>query len=222
MLCIPIIARDTEEAVKKISEAEKYADICEIRLDIMETFQLKDIIEAAQKPVIVTFRSEKEGGMGLNDPSDVSDILIKAAQEGAACIDVELSMPDKWKRSIIQNSGKSRVIISSHIMDNTPSIDDLKILLDDSINTGGDIIKIVTMAKEWNDNLRVLELIDYAGERSIDIISFCMGALGRISRVCSLLMGGYLTFVSLESGQESAPGQMTVLEMKKALEVFTV
>jgi len=35
------------------------------------------------------------------------------------------------------------------------------------------------------------------------------------------LMGSYLTFVSLEGGQESAAGQITVIEMKRMLEYFS-
>ena len=221
MFCIPIIARNTEKAIEKISEAEKYADICEIRLDLMESYRLDRILKSAEKPVIVTCRSQKEGGKSKADPPDVSDRLIMAAEEGADYIDVELSLPDKWRQKVIQNSRDSRIIISSHITENTPSMSDLKSLLNDSIAAGGNIVKIVSMAKKWEDNLRMLKLVNKAKEKDINIISFCMGSLGRISRVCSLIMGGYLTFASLDSGQESAPGQMTVYEMKKTIEILT-
>jgi 3-dehydroquinate dehydratase type I len=221
MLCIPIIARNTEEAIEKISKAEKYADICEIRLDLMDAYRLDSIVKSAEKPVIVTCRSEKEGGKSKADPSDVSDRLIMAAEEGADYIDVELSLPDIWKQKVIQNSMDSRIIISSHIIENTPSMSDLESLLNDSIVPGSDIVKIIATAKKWEDNLRMLELVNKAREQDTNIISFCMGSLGRISRVCSLIMGGYLTFVSLDSGQESAPGQMTVHEMKKAIEILS-
>ena len=221
MFCIPIIARDAEEAVKKISEAEKYSDICEIRLDLMDSFQIDSILKSAEKPVIVTCRSEKEGGKSKADPSDMADILITASKEGAAYIDVELNLPDKLIQKIIQNRGDCSIIISSHIMDDTPSMNDLELLLNESISAGGDIVKIVATAKKWQDNLRMLELVNKAREQGINIISFCMGSLGRISRMCSLLMGGYLTFASLDTGQESAPGQMTVHEMKKAIEILS-
>lgn len=221
MFCIPIIAGNTEEAIEKISKAEEYADVYEIRLDLMDSYRLDSIIKSAEKPVIVTCRSEKEGGKSKADPSDVVNRLIMAAEEGADYIDVELSMPDALKQKVIKNSRDSRIIISSHIIENTPSMNDLKSLLNESILAGGDIVKIVSTAKKWEDNLRMLELVNRAREEDINIISFCMGSMGRISRVCSLIMGGYLTFVSLDSGQESAPGQMTVHEMKKAIEILS-
>ena len=220
MLCIPIIAQDTEGAVNKISEAEKHADICEVRLDLMESFHLDQIINAAQKPVIVTYRSEKEGGKGAADPSETADLLIAVARENADYIDVELSMPSELRNKIIQNKGNSQIIISTHIMGNTPSNDELNILLENSIRANGDIVKIVTMANSHDDNLRMLDLVSRANTRGIKIIAFCMGAAGRMSRVFSLLMGGYLSFTSLETGEESAPGQIPVSEMKKLLEYF--
>ncbi|MBW1903280.1 MAG: type I 3-dehydroquinate dehydratase [Deltaproteobacteria bacterium] len=47
-----------------------------------------------------------------------------------------------------------------------------------------------------------------------------MGPAGRISRIFTLMMGGYLSFASLEEGQESASGQIPVRKMKKLLEML--
>jgi len=94
----------------------------------------------------------------------------------------------------------------------------LEKIFGDCADTHSDIVKIVTRAETWADNLRVLELIPKAHNLGIRIIAFCMGPMGRISRVVSHMMGGYLTFASLEQGEESADGQMTVTEMKKIME----
>lgn len=222
MLCIPIIAHDTKKALKKIAEAKTHADILELRLDLMDSFDLHEMISSAEKPVIVTYRLKKEGGQGNADPSMVAEYLINAAHENAAYIDVELTMPVMMRNSIIEKKKNSRVIISTHIMDYTPPMDDLQALLEESIRTGGDIVKIVTMANSMEDNLRMLDLVSEAKKRKIDLIAFCMGQLGRMSRVFSPLMGGYLTFASLEEGEESAAGQIPVKEMKRLLEYFEV
>jgi 3-dehydroquinate dehydratase type I len=222
LLCIPIVAKDTRGALKKISEAKEHTDIFELRLDLMDSFDLHDIIQAAERPVIVTYRSVKEGGQGTHDPLTIVSYLKSAADANAACIDVELSMPAKLRNEIIKNRKNSRIIISTHIMEYTPPEGDLLFLLDESIRVGGDIVKIVTMARSIEDNLRMLELVSEAGEMGADIIAFCMGPLGRMSRVFSPLMGGYLTFASLEEGEESAAGQILVQEMKRLLEYFKI
>jgi 3-dehydroquinate dehydratase/shikimate dehydrogenase len=41
-----------------------------------------------------------------------------------------------------------------------------------------------------------------------------MGERGEISRILSPLLGGFLTFGSLETGKESAPGQITAVKLK--------
>ncbi len=222
MLCIPIVAKDARSALIKISEAKEHADILELRIDLMDSFDLREIIHSAERPVIVTYRSEKEGGQGRHDPLTIVSYLKSAADANAAYIDVELSMPAELRNDIIKNRKKSRIIISTHIMEYTPSKDDLMSLFDKSVRAGGDIIKIVTMSRSIEDNLRMLELVSEAKKRKIDIVAFCMGPLGRMSRVFSSLMGGYLTFASLEEGEESASGQIPVTEIKKLLKYFAV
>jgi 3-dehydroquinate dehydratase len=46
------------------------------------------------------------------------------------------------------------------------------------------------------------------------MVSFAMGPLGLASRVLCPLIGGYFTYASLGEGKESAPGQLTVDQLK--------
>jgi 3-dehydroquinate dehydratase type I len=96
----------------------------------------------------------------------------------------------------------------------------LERILGDSIATGADVVKIVSQAEKWSDNFRLLDLIPKAHDRNVRIIAFCMGPLGRTSRVLSHLMGGYVTFASLEAGEESADGQIPASDMKHILEIL--
>ena len=220
MLCIPIIASNTQEALDRMAVASPLADVIEIRLDLMESLDIGALIRPAVKPLLVTYRSKKQGGSGSAKPDIVADYLMSAVEEGADFVDVELSMPSELRQNIIDSRRKSGIVVSSHINDGTPSRGDLKKIFNDSAATGCDIVKIVTMANRWDDNLRLLELIPEARERDIKIIAFCMGRMGRISRIFSVLMGAHLTFASLEAGQESAPGQIPISEMKMMLEYF--
>jgi len=221
MFCISIIARDTEEALRKMAETTPLADILEIRLDMMDSFEIGPIIQSSVKPVLVTYRSTKEGGQGKADPDIVADYLISAIREEADLIDVELNMPRDLRERIFDAKGKTGIIVSTHINNGTPPRGDLNKVFKESIEAGGDIIKIVTMARRWDDNLRVLELIPEARDRGLEIIAFCMGPLGRMSRIFSLLMGAYMTFASMAAGQESAEGQIPIAEMKELLRFFT-
>jgi len=221
MFCIPIIASNTDEAVKKMSSAGRLADVLEVRLDMMDSFDVRRIVKASEKPVIITYRSIREGGMGKDGQDKTAGHLISAIESGAEFVDVELSMDTVIRNRILSAAGKSEIIISTHIDAGTPSCDELEKIFTESIEAGGDIVKIVTMARGWEDNLRTLELVNRARKDNVRIISFCMGTLGRMSRVFSVLMGAYMTFASLEPGQESADGQMPVDKMKEITGFFS-
>ena len=220
MYCIPIIETNTDEAIKKMSEAESRSDLFEIRLDLMESFDIGKLIHSSNRPVLVTYRSEQECGKGSAHPGIRTEHLISALHEGAAYVDVELSTPQKYREMICDSRGDSKIVISTHISDSTPSNQILKGILTDSIDAGADVVKIITWARDWEDNLRVLELIPLAQKRNVKIVAFCMGPIGRISRLFSCLMGAHFTFTSFNTGEESAAGQIPEIEMKRMAEYF--
>jgi 3-dehydroquinate dehydratase type I len=219
MICIPILAKNTEEALVKITRANPIADILEFRLDVMDSYRIADMIQIASKPVMVTYRSAREGGKSSVSHETRTRCLLDAVEHGADFVDVEYSMPLESRRRVVEKLG-SRVIISIHLVNDTPPNETLEDILKNLAGTGAHIVKIVTRAREPMDNLRVLGLIPRAQKLGVRIISFCMGPLGRLSRIVSPLLGAYLTFASLGAGEESADGQIPAVEMKKMLEIL--
>ena len=215
------MANDTDGALKKMAKANSLADIIEIRLDVMERFDLKEIIESATNPILVTYRSRREGGEGSADYGTRVRYLLDAMEAGADYVDVELSIPLEWRQRVFQMKGSCGLVVSCHLLNGTPHREKLERIMENMAATGADIVKIVTWARAWEDNLRVLEIIPKAQAMGIGIIAFCMGPLGRISRIACPLMGGYMTFASLEKGQESASGQIPAPDMKKILEMLS-
>jgi 3-dehydroquinate dehydratase type I len=78
-----------------------------------------------------------------------------------------------------------------------------------------DIVKIVTFARSWEDNLNILSLISHARKRKQEIVTFCMGEKGKMSRIFSPIIGAAWTYASITRGKASAPGQLTVEEMRE-------
>jgi len=220
MICVPIVAKDTDDALKLVMKANTLADILEFRLDLMDNFDLRRMIKAASKPLVVTYRSKKEGGGGSAEYGTRVRLLVDAVKKGAHYIDVEQSLPLEFRERIFRETDLTKIILSAHLFNGTPSTQDLEERFKKMAVTGAGIVKIVTRAQAVEDNLRVLGLIPLARKHGVDIISFCMGPLGRISRLASLPLGGYMTFASLETGRESADGQIPIEEMKKIMEVF--
>jgi 3-dehydroquinate dehydratase len=44
-----------------------------------------------------------------------------------------------------------------------------------------------------------------------------MGEEGKLSRITTLLLGGFMTYAALDEQQATAPGQLPVLQLKEAM-----
>ena len=214
------MARNNDEAIAKMQKASAYADLLEIRLDSFEKFDLSLLTKATSRPLIVTYRSRKEGGMGNASYSLRIQYLEKAISLGVQYVDLEYGLPLEWRAPILNNPGRSKIIISKHIRHKTPDRPALKQWVQKLIATGAHVIKLVTMANTVEDNIRVLELIPLARQFGVPVITFCMGEKGKISRVASIFMGAFLTFACLDDEQPPAPGQIGVKQMRKIMELL--
>jgi 3-dehydroquinate dehydratase-1 len=145
-------------------------------------------------------------------------ILEEAIDLGAEYVDVEIGTERSLLQSLIANKRGTRMILSSHDFQGTPSPKELRRLCDRMTRLGADIVKIVTFARSWEDNLLILSLIPYARKKKQEIVAFCMEEKGKMSRVFAPLLGATWTYAPLNKNRTSAPGQLTVLEMKNIWE----
>lgn len=212
MICIPIVGPSMEKALKDISAAEKIADVIELRLDLIARFDLSRLMKAATLPLIATNRTKLEGGQFKGSEAERVRILRQAMQAGVDYIDVETSTPRELLQSVLENKGETQVILSHHNFTNTP--EDLEPLYEIMCDLPGDVLKIATYAQDISDNLKMFELLKRAKKENRKLIALCMGESGEISRALSPLLGGFLTFGALETGKESAPGQIPVNVLK--------
>jgi 3-dehydroquinate dehydratase/shikimate dehydrogenase len=94
-----------------------------------------------------------------------------------------------------------------------------------------EIIKIAAICDDSVDALTMWKLLNRANSEGHKIIPIAMGDGGKWTRILGLAQGAYLTYASLESGGETAPGQVTasdlidvyrVKELDKDTKVFGV
>ncbi len=212
-LCVPIVETSAQRARTATKEADRLADLIELRVDYLKNPDLSILLQNRQKPFIVTNRREEEGGRYRGEERKRLSVLEKAIDLGADYIDVELATERSFLDNLIRNRGKTKVILSFHDFRSTPSCTELQKLFIRMIGLGANVNKIVPFAKSWEDNLTILSLIPFAKERKQKIVAFCMGEKGKISRVISPLLGAAWTYASLDKNSGSAPGQLTVQEL---------
>lgn len=83
---------------------------------------------------------------------------------------------------------------------------------------GADLVKIATMANCKEDSSRMLSL--YSKHK--DIIAFCMGEAGMITRITAPFLGAEFTFASLDDASVTAPGQLSLDKMEKIYDILNV
>lgn len=218
-ICAAIAAGTVEKALAAAGAVEPFADVIEIRLDSLENPCIIPFTKAINKPIIFTNRADWEGGSFSGTEERRLSFLHDAIDNKAAYIDIELKTEDALKLPLIE---KARIkgtssIVSWHSFSSTPSSQALKSILQEQYRSGAKIGKIITMAQNHHDVLRVLDLQNQASELGFPLIAFCMGSAGTVSRVATLNLGGFMTYASGEQEKPTAPGQLPASMIQRIL-----
>jgi 3-dehydroquinate dehydratase type I len=213
-ICVSILPQTVAEALRLIEKVEESrADFIEVRLDNLETnADLSGLVAKAKTSLIATDKASRT-------ETEHQAILFNAARNGFDYIDVALSNPAVKKVAKDVKALGAKCIISFHDNKVTPDAQELNRIFADELVSGADVCKIVTTATQIEDNLTLLNFISTASAKA-KIVCFCMGELGKTSRLLSPMFGGFFTFAALEQGSETATGQRTVVEIKDAYDLW--
>jgi 3-dehydroquinate dehydratase I len=220
-ICISILPKSNLEALELIERAEKaQGDFIEVRLDHLETSRnLSNLSKSTKIPLIATNKLRSEKGNFSGTETERQQTLVDAANNGFEYIDVDLSSP-KHKETIdkLKQLG-AKPIVSYHKYDGALSLSEMCDVLEQEIASGASVCKIVTTAKKIEDNLTSLNFVS-AMPSKVKLVCFCMGEHGKVSRVLSPLFGAFFTFASLDQGNGTASGQLSIREMRAAYDLL--
>jgi 3-dehydroquinate dehydratase / shikimate dehydrogenase len=207
-LCVPIFVTELSKARQDIAAAvEAGAEMVELRVDRLDDLAVLDalLLEKLCK-TIVTNRSIPEGGFWPpEDKSRAEEILHGPTARLADYIDIELSA---LKRDSISPALAPVPIVSAHYFAGRPA---RFYNIVEELSQPPGIAKIVWTARTIRDNLEAFEILQ---NKQKPTIALCMGEAGIISRILAKKFGGFLTFASLNRDEATAPGQISIEEMK--------
>jgi len=206
-ICAAIVNGD----IKAIKRIEPEVDLWEVRIDLIGK-GWREVAGQLKKPWIACNRRAEEGGKWQGSERQRIKELLSALDIGAETIDIELVTPG-LEKIVAAIKKRAACLVSYHNLEETPPLDRMKQTIINQMAAGADICKVVTTARDFKDNLALLQLItEYQGTK---MVAFAMGPMGQISRVLCPLAGGYFTYASVAVGKESAEGQVTVEELRK-------
>lgn len=232
-IIVPIVGV-THEAI--VEEAKTFnsipVDVVEWRVDWFENVFEFDKVEAVLRdlrdalgeiPILMTFRTSKEGGEKAIEPEAYAELNIKAARTGLVdMIDVEIFTGDDIVNKIISGAHAAgvKVVASNHDFFKTPEKDDIVGRLRKMQDMGADIPKIAVMPTCKKDVLTLLAATEEMSSEYADrpIITMSMAGTGVISRLAGEVFGSSMTFGAAKKA--SAPGQMGVNELNTVLSLL--
>ena len=231
-ICVPIVAQTKDELLEQLSDFDRpETDLLEWRIDYMDclsnTSELVNIANTIQarlpkKPLLITFRSQKEGGEQELSSEDYFALLKALAKHKVAdLLDVELFATEDtaFLKEFVRElqSYGCKVLFSNHDFSKTPEKKEILSRLTTMQELGADIVKIAVMPNSAEDVLTLLSATREMSEEiaKVPVITMSMGKLGAISRISGQTFGSAITFGSLKKA--SAPGQIEISELSNLL-----
>jgi 3-dehydroquinate dehydratase/shikimate dehydrogenase len=226
-ICVAIQADTPAEMMERASLALRDSRFLEFRLDSLPVpsavlAHLKRFLAShANVTAVATCRRRPNVGNFAGSITEELEILRKAARAGCRIVDLEVESAEEAapgqleKLRVALRAAGTALLVSFHDFSRTRALEHAAERI---AAFQPDYIKVVSTAQTLADNLAVLRLIE---DRSISgsVVGIAMGEEGLVSRVLAPREGAAFTFASLNSGIETAPGQVTARTLKNLYRV---
>lgn len=219
-LCVPVIKKDAASFIRAVESLNNTsADIIELRVDYLEPLTESAIDQIvsfkSKKPAILTIRMKEEGGMQKIDEKFRENLFLQFHTR-VKYVDIEFRALSTAKK--IMKDTSSRVILSMHDFEKTPSKQVLDNYIQSAFDAGAYVAKVAVKCNSYDDSIVLLELLEKWKNKNVCIVG--MGEYGTLTRVLSPLFNPYLTFVSIDETSKSASGQVTLFQMLQFIEIL--
>ena len=212
-ICIAVCSKTFNDLFEKIESSRPLCDIIEIRFDCLEPADVEGVresISTAELPAghlsnyITTFRPREQGGH--------RDLTLNERLSFWACrAETEIADVEEDIVKAAATIGYTTRICSLHDFERIP--ENLNSIFERLAATGAETIKIAATVDDAVDAIPIWNLLGSRKPISLEIIPIAMGEAGKWTRILGLAHGAYLTYAAPETGEETAPGQITVRDM---------
>ena len=230
-IAIPVQVAELTHNKQVISRALKTSpDLIELRFDYLKDINLfdKNLVNGIFKviapkiPIIATFRDFNEGGQTTLSTNKKKEIILQLLNCKPDFLDIEIHSDSDLLTKIIDIAEQKEVnlIFSHHNFSETPHLEkilDIIQMFQKSYPISKDsIFKMIFQAQKIEDNFIPFELCKHSKKKNI--ISFCMGEIGFLSRIFSVKFGSLWTYGSFT--EKTAPGQIQIEKIRKIYKLF--
>lgn len=225
-ICVPVCARDVDEMREATERAAKVCDLIELRLDYLKAPQpigiwpeIRRLVNGRRETFIVTMRPQHQGGKAhLTLDERLRFWSLAGNIPSNVLVDLELDIVNA-----LLTSGAfsvAQVICSHHELDS--GVVNLHDLYSRMAKTGAGILKIATCVSDAVDCLSIFRLLRRAQNEGRELIAIGMGEAGVVTRILGPSLRSFLTYGSLGGDKATAPGQLSVSELREVYRIDSI
>jgi 3-dehydroquinate dehydratase/shikimate dehydrogenase len=210
MLAATILESSTSAVLARMAEVSSTADLLELRADAVPPgeLDLRAVLARRARPVLLTCRPEREGGLFRGDEDARLALLREAVALGVENLDVEWDAAAELG-PILEST---RLLVSRHDFSGELAREELFSSVRSVSNAH--VLKVAQLVADARDGL---DLLARASRESKPTIAIGMGFPGIATRLLAERAGAPWTYAAADPGAVAAPGQLPLLELASLL-----
>lgn len=192
-----------------MDSALQMSSAIELRLDLFTDIDIgviKEFLIQAKEPVMLTLRKASHGGKFRGSEEERETLIEQLLDLKPSFFDLEYDMRQEFLEKILQRYIHTQFVISYHNVQGIP--EDLETIYLRMKRYRAFSYKIALKVLSTNEALKML-LFARSHPRTSMI---CMGERGSFARVLGPIFGNLIDYASMNSDEQTAPGQVTFSE----------
>ncbi|MBK7707432.1 MAG: shikimate dehydrogenase [Acidobacteria bacterium] len=191
-----------------IERAAKVADVIEVRFDCLEAIARITRPRDFAGTILATYRPQNGGQGGTRELSETEREAFWAnpeISEFADWCDLEIDLRPS-------PAGFKNIIRSFHFFESVPSADEIESTFRTILDAGCDVVKIAVRTDDVTDTIPIWKLLERPSSKPL--VPIAMGEAGKWTRILGPAHGAFMTYAALDSGRETAPGQISATDLR--------
>lgn len=207
MICITVTPESRTLAPADLLNASRRCDLIELCLDhFINEPNVGELVKMVDKPIMVSCRSEKDGGSWKGTEQQRIQLLREAIVAGPAYVELDLDIANS-----IPRFGKTQRVVSFTSLNRPLSkIDEV---FEQCWKAKADVVKFTWLTEDMDAAWPLLAAVTQ--QREVPIVGIGIGRSGLTFSLLGRKYGSPWIYAALERGMEAYPKQPTVWQLKE-------
>lgn len=208
MICISVTPESRRLAAADLYNASRQCDIIEFCLDFLKkTPDVGALLEAVDKPVLVSCRRERDGGHWEGTEDERFQLLRSAIVTEPAYVELDLETAEK-----IPRFGKTKRVISYTNLNGALNQASVDKVLERCKQARADVVKFTWLTENLDDIWPLLSVVTQDTE--IPVVGKGVGPGGLAFSLLGRRYGSPWIYAALERGMETCEGEASVSQLE--------